>query len=487
MQKDHFDVLIVGAGISGISAATHLKSRCPDRSFAILENRDTIGGTWDLFRYPGIRSDSDMFTLGYRFKPWTGERAIAGASDILAYLKETAQEQNIYDHIRFGHHVEAASWDSKAARWTVSATKNGASVTLTCNFLFMCSGYYDYDKGYTPVFEGAETFQGTIIHPQHWPEDLDYSGKRVVVIGSGATAVTLVPEMAKTAAHVTMLQRSPSYVISRPSRDAFANRLRKLLPAKLAYRIIRWKYVLLQFLTFKLARSQPAFIKRTLLKRVRKQLGPDYDIGTHFTPRYNPWEQRLCLVPDHDLYTAITSGTASVITDHIDRFTEAGIKLKSGQKLDADIIVTATGLNLLFLAGMKTSVDGKLIDFSQTYSYRGVMFSGVPNLATVFGYINASWTLKADLAAEFVCRLLNTMKANGTDIAAPECDDPEIIPEPWIDFSSGFFQRGLPNFPKQGGKHPWKLNQSYGQDILMLRHRRLDDGTLKFRKARASV
>jgi cation diffusion facilitator CzcD-associated flavoprotein CzcO len=482
MTTEHFDVVVVGAGISGIGAGCHLQARCHDRSYVILEGRSRIGGTWDLFRYPGIRSDSDMYTLGYSFRPWTEAKAIADGPSILRYLDGTATENGIRGHIRFGHHVNAAAWDSTTARWTVEATHDGETVRFTCSFLFMCSGYYDYAEGYTPDFNGAARFRGSIVHPQHWPQGLDYAGKRVVVVGSGATAVTLVPELAKTAGHVIMLQRSPTYVISRPAEDRFANGLRRWLPPMLAYRIARWRNVLLQQWVFNLARSRPERVKKKLLDLVRAQLGPDYDVETHFTPRYNPWEQRLCLIPDADLFDAIRTGSASVVTDRIDTFTEQGILLESGRQLDADIIVTATGLNLQFLSDLDTTVDGRKVDFSTTLGYKGMMFSGVPNLASSFGYTNASWTLKADLSCEYVCRLLNHMTATGTAIATPELDDAEVTPEPWIDFSSGYFRRSLHKFPKQGSKLPWKLHQNYARDILLFRYGAVDDGTMVFRR-----
>jgi monooxygenase len=483
VTSEHYDVVVVGAGISGIGAGCHLQAHCPDRTYVILEGRERIGGTWDLFRYPGVRSDSDMYTLGYKFKPWTGAKAIADGPSILNYLHETATENGIYPHIRFGLLVQSAAWDSGTARWTVEATRAGEAVRYTCSFLYMCAGYYKYAEGYTPEFKGAERFKGRLVHPQHWPQDLDYAGKRVVIVGSGATAVTLVPEMAKTAGQVIMLQRSPSYVISLPSADKLANGLRRLLPSKLAYALVRWRNVIWQQWVFRFARARPERMKKKLLDMVRENLGPDYDVDTHFTPSYNPWEQRLCLVPDADLFAAIRSGNTSVVTDHIDTFTESGILLKSGKSLDADIIVTATGLNLLFAGGLDITVDGRKVDFSKTFGYKGAMLSGVPNFANSFGYTNASWTLKSDLIGEYVCRLLNHMKATGTAIATPVLDDPEVLPEPWIDFSSGYFQRGLPTFPKQGSKLPWKLHQNYARDIHLFRHAPIDDGTMVFSKA----
>ena len=482
MQTEHFDVLIVGAGLSGIGAAYHLQTKCPDRSFLILEGRAGIGGTWDLFRYPGVRSDSDMFTLGYSFKPWEEAKAIADGPSILKYVQDTARDHGIERHIRFGHAVMAASWSSADAKWTVQAERGEAheAVQITCNFLFMCSGYYSYAEGFTPDFDGVKDFPGTVVHPQKWPAAMDHAGKRVVIIGSGATAVTLVPALAETAAHVTMLQRSPTYVVARPSEDAMANRMRRYLPARLAYAITRWKRVLLGMYIFHLCRSNPNKVKKLLLGGVRMALGPDYDVKKHFTPRYNPWDQRLCLVPDGDLFEAIKSGKASVVTDEIERFTATGLKLKSGEALDADIIVTATGLNLQVLGGLKLSVDGAPVDMAKTLNYKGLMYSGIPNLASSFGYTNASWTLKCDLTCEYVCRLLNHMKKNGIAQCTPRNSDASVTEEPWVDFSSSYFARSLHLFPKQGSKAPWKLYQNYPKDILMLRFGRVDDGVLQF-------
>ena len=459
-MMEHFEVIIVGAGISGIGAAVHLRRQCPARSVVILEGRTNIGGTWDLFRYPGIRSDSDMYTLGYSFKPWTLAKAITDGPSILKYLNEAAREEGIHDKIRFGHHVTAAAWDSGAARWLVTMQHDGKDLRLSCNFLHMCSGYYDYAAGFTPEFAGRERFAGRIVHPQHWPADLDYRGKRVVVIGSGATAMTLVPTLTRDAGQVTMLQRSPTYVISRPAEDRFANTLKRLLPPMLAYGIIRWRNTFFHQLVFGLARTWPGVVRKYLLARVRDQLDPGYDTASHFTPRYKPWEQRLCLVPDGDLFAAIRSGQASV--------------------------VTATGLKLLFLAGMAVTVDGRKVDFSRTFGYKGMMFSGVPNLSCVFGYTNSSWTLKADLESDYLCRLLNHMQASGEQIVTPVAD-PGIKPERWIDFSSSYFERALGSFPKQGSKAPWKLYQNYFKDILLFRFARLADGSLRFSKAGQAV
>ncbi|MGN6620403.1 MAG: flavin-containing monooxygenase [Sphingomonas sp.] len=475
MPMEHVDVIVVGAGISGIGAGYHLQANCPDRSYLILEGRAALGGTWDLFRYPGIRSDSDMYTLGYAFKPWTEAKAIADGPAILSYLNETAAEHGIDKHIRFRHHVKQAAWSTERAAWIVTATgPEGDEVQFSCNFLFMCSGYYNYARGHSPDFAGSADFGGQIVHPQHWPEDLDYAGKRVVVIGSGATAVTIVPEMAKTAASVTMLQRSPTYVVSRPAEDRFANWLRAKLPGKLAYDIVRWRNVLLGMFFFNRARKRPERMKERLIGMVREELGPDYDVETHFTPRYNPWDQRLCLVPDGDLFAALREGRASVVTGKIDRFVPEGIRLESGNTLPADIIVTATGLELQLLSDVAFSVDGAPVDLSKCLNYKGMMYSDVPNLASSFGYTNASWTLKADLTCMYVCRLLNTMKRRGLRQATPRIGDDTIEEVPFLDFSSGYVQRAIDKFPKQGSKKPWKLNQNYARDIMALRYGSVD-------------
>jgi monooxygenase len=485
MSPEHFDVLIVGAGLSGIGAAFHLQQKCPGKSYVVLEGRDCIGGTWDLFRYPGIRSDSDMFTLGYSFKPWTEPKAIADGPRILNYVRETAAENGIDTKIRFNHRVKRAAWSTPEARWRVSVerpTDKGVTevVSLTCGFLFMCSGYYTYENGYSPEFKGAVDFAGRIVHPQQWSDDIDYAGKRVVVIGSGATAVTLVPELAKTAAHVTMLQRSPTYVVARPAQDRLANKLRARLPAKLAYHLIRWRNVLFGMYFFQLARRKPERVKQLILGGVKMALGPDYDIGTHFTPRYNPWDQRLCLVPDGDLFKAIRQQRASVVTNEIDVFTKKGIRLKDGGELEADIIVTATGLNLQVLGGLDVSVDGRAVDFARTLNYKGMMYSDVPNLASAFGYTNASWTLKCDLTCEYVCRLLNYMDRRGYRQCMPHNVDPEITELPSLNFSSGYVQRSVAKMPKQGSKRPWRLYQNYALDIVTLRFGRVDDGVMQY-------
>ena len=489
MALEHFDVLIVGAGLSGIGACVHLQTRCPGRSCAILESRERIGGTWDLFRYPGVRSDSDMYTLGYAFRPWTDPKAIADGPAILRYVQDTAREHGIDHRIRFGHRVVRAAWHTPTARWTLDIERgsDAGPLQLSCGFLLMCSGYYRYDAGHTPDFAGRDNFRGRVVHPQHWSEDIEYAGKRVVVIGSGATAVTLVPALAERAAHVTMLQRSPTWMVALPSEDRIANGLRRVLPARLAYAATRWKQVLLQMASFNLCRRRPALARSLLLRGVRARLGPGHDIERHFTPRYNPWEQRLCLVPDADFFRALRSGKASVVTDTIERFTENGIRLASGAELEADLIVTATGLELQVLGGVALEVDGTPVDLAKTLAYKGMMFSGVPNLVSVFGYTNASWTLKADLSCEYVCRLLNHMKKSGLVQCTPRNTDPTITAEPWIDFSSGYVQRSLALFAKQGSRPPWKLHQNYARDLLTLRFGRIDDGVLAFAAAAAAA
>jgi monooxygenase len=480
MALEHVDVLIVGAGLSGIGAGCHLQANCPGKSYAILEARERIGGTWDLFRYPGIRSDSDMYTLGYSFRPWREAKSIADGPSILNYVRETASDHGVDQKVRFGHRVVRAEWSSPDARWTVEATRgDGETVRLTCGFLLMCSGYYRYDEGYTPDFEGTERFGGEIVHPQFWSDDVDYAGKRVVVIGSGATAVTLIPAIAERAEHVTMLQRSPSYVVSLPAEDPIANFLRRLLPAKLAYSIVRWKNVLITMLVFQLSRRRPGLVKALVRKGIEKRLPQGYDVDTHFKPSYSPWDQRLCLVPDGDLFEAICAGRASIATDHIDSFTEKGLRLTSGAELEADLIVTATGLNLLTLGGMQIAVDGREVDVSETMSYKGMMLSGVPNLAMAFGYTNASWTLKCDLTCGYVCRLLNHMDEHGQLQAVPQNRDPSVAEEPFIDFSSSYVLRAIDQFPKQGSKAPWRLHQNYALDILALRYGAIDDGALE--------
>lgn len=486
-EPEHFDVLIIGAGLSGIGAAVHLQKECPGKTYSILEGRKAMGGTWDLFRYPGIRSDSDMHTLGYNFKPWTDAKAIADGPSIRAYVEETAAEHGVTEHIRFGHRMTAANWNSDKAVWEVEATRtsDGETVRFTTGFLLMCAGYYSYRQGHAPDFPGQADFAGEIVHPQFWPEDLDYAGKRVVIIGSGATAMTLVPAMAGTAGHVTMLQRSPTYVVSRPDKDAIANTLRKILPETWAYGLTRWKNVTWQQMVYRRTRTHPEKVKEKLLTLARNELGDAY-VDEHFTPSYNPWDQRLCLIPNSDLFEAIKSGEASVVTDHIERFTESGIELKSGKHLDADIIITATGLELVILGEAAFSKDGAPIDFADTWTYKGLAYSGVPNLISTFGYINASWTLRADLTAEYACRVINRMDETGADTVTPTLrpEDAHMPPRPWIDdFSSGYMQRVMHKFPKQGDREPWLNPQDFARDKKMFREAPLEDGALVFSRS----
>ena len=492
MTVERVDVVVVGAGLSGIGAGYHLQTMSPDRSYVILEGRDGLGGTWDLFKYPGVRSDSDMHTLGFSFKPWTEAKSIADGPSILAYLKETVAQFGIDQHIRYGQLVSRAEWSSDDATWTVTSTDKhtGASKTIECSFLFMCSGYYSYKKGHTPEFAGRERFTGTIVHPQEWPLNLDYAGKRVVVIGSGATAVTIVPSMAENAAHVTMLQRSPTYMVSRPDHDALANRMRKVLPEKIAYNITRFKNTWRQQLVYNKTRTDPEKVKKLLLGGIQLELGADYDIAKHFTPNYNPWDQRLCLVPNGDFFKAMREGKASVVTDHIASFTETGIQLASGEHLEADVIVTATGLELVTLGEMDFMVDGKQVDFSQTWTYKGFAYSDIPNMASTFGYINASWTLRSDLTAEYVCRLLNHMRKKGVAQCTPRLreQDRNMKQRPWIDgFSSGYMQRMMHRMPRQGDHEPWINPQNYRRDKKMFKHSPIDDGVMQFTKQSTRV
>jgi monooxygenase len=481
MSPEHVDVLIVGAGLSGVGAGYHLQTHCPSKTYAIFEARADLGGTWDLFRYPGIRSDSDMYTLGYRFKPWEDAKAIADGPSILRYVKDTARENGIDSKIRFNHGVERADWSSEEARWTVTARRSdtGEEVQVTAGFLFMCTGYYHYSEPYTPQFEGTDRFKGQIVHPQHWNDDVDYAGKRVVVVGSGATAVTLVPAMAQKAAHVTMLQRSPTYIISLPGEDPIANFARRVLPSKAAYAFTRWKNVLVTTAFFQLSRRRPRLVKGLLRKGVQRALPPGYDVDTHFRPKYNPWDQRVCLVPDGDLFEAISDGSASIETDQIETFTESGIRLVSGKELEADLVVTATGLNLLALGGMEVSVDGADVKLPETVGYKGMMLSGVPNLALSLGYTNASWTLKCDLTCEYACRLINHMDEHGYRQATPRLS-PGTPTQPFIDLKSGYVQRSLDKFPKQGLRAPWRLYQNYARDIVTLRYGPIADEALEF-------
>lgn len=521
---ENFDVLIVGAGLSGIGAGAHLRTRCPGKTFAILEGREAMGGTWDLFRYPGVRSDSDMYTLGYRFRPWRDAEAIADGPAILRYIRDTAADFELNEKIRYGHRVRRAEWSSKDARWMLevcvgiprasggsesvehggndfvprppTAVRDGAEdfpqsredagpevVHFTCGFLYLCTGYYDYESGYTPEWPGFERFGGTVVHPQKWPQGLDYAGKKVVVIGSGATAVTLVPAMAETADHVTMLQRSPTYVVSMPSQDRIANFLRARLPAKAAYALTRWKNVLRQMFFYELSKKRPSIMKRLIAEGVRSELGGN-EAETHFKPDYNPWDQRLCLVPDSDLFAAIRDGRASVVTGRIETFTESGVRLTSGDQLEADIVVTATGLVLKIMAGLTLVVDGESVDLSKKIAYKGMMYSDVPNLAQAFGYTNASWTLKCDLTSEYVCRLIEHMDRRGYAQCTPRLNDPTVKPEPVLDFTSGYVQRALASLPSQGSKAPWRLHQNYIKDVALIRRGSLEDGAMEFKPRR---
>ena len=476
----HFDVLIVGAGLSGIGVACHLKRKRPATTFAILEARGAIGGTWDLFRYPGIRSDSEMSTFGFAFRPWDDTKALAEGPSILRYLIETAEEYGVDRRIRFGYKVVGASWRSADARWTLDVIgPHGEKLCFSCNFLFMCTGYYEYAEGYMPGWPGMDRFAGRIVHPQKWPEDLRYDGKRVVVIGSGATAVTVVPALAETAAHVVMLQRSPSYIVARPSEEAMAKWLRRWLPARPARAIVRWKNILLQMYLYRLARRKPEAVKAQILKLAEAAIGPAFD-AKHFSPRYNPWDERMCLVPDGDLFAALRNGRASVVTGAIETFTETGLRLLSGEELEADIIVTATGLKMRLMGGIAIEVDGAPVDVANTTIYKSAMFSGIPNLASVFGYTNASWTLKSDLIAGYVCRLLNHMDRGGYTVCTPHRGDAPITEDPTLPLTSGYIQRAKGLLPKQGAKAPWRMNQNYALDVLALRFGAIDDGALAF-------
>jgi monooxygenase len=481
-DPEHLDVLVVGAGLSGVGAAAYLRRRCPWARFAVLEARGAIGGTWDLFRYPGVRSDSDMFTLGYAFRPWDGDKSIADGDAILRYIVETADAEGVTPTIRFGRRVVSAAWSSCDARWVVEVQRvdSGEQERLTCGFLFVCTGYYRYDHGYLPDFPDLDRYTGALVHPQQWPERLDVTGKRVVVIGSGATAMTLVPALARRGAHVTMLQRSPTYVASLPARDPLADAIRRALPARMAGTVNRWMKALLTQGSYQLARRRPSLVRRALIGQLRRQLPDDFDVDTHFTPRYDPWDQRLCVVPDGDLFAALRDGSASVVTDHVERFTERGVLLRSGDELLADVVVTATGLDLLFLGGIELTVDGERVDPAHRLTYRGMMLEGVPNLATAIGYTNASWTLKCDLTCDYVCRLLNRLRATGLRQCTPVNRDPTLEPRPLLELTSGYVTRAMHRFPKQGSRDPWRLHQSFLRDYRDLRLRSVADPALAF-------
>ncbi len=483
---EYFDVLIVGAGLSGIDAAHHLRKFCPRKTYVILEQRERMGGTWDLFRYPGIRSDSDMLTMGYSFRPWTNPTAISPGGEIREYIEGTARDEGIDRHIRFGHKIRSAAWSPETARWTVQAEHGEEIVTLECNFLFSCAGYYRYSAGYLPELPNLDRFQGVVVHPQAWPENLDYAGKGVVIVGSGATAVTLLPAMAKTAGHVTMLQRSPTYVVSLPQKDAIANFLRRIMPSAWAFKLARWKNVAFMTYMYQFSQRFPDFVKKGIIEKVSEHLGKDYDVATHFTPRYKPWEQRMCVVPDADMFEAIKSGRASVATGQIETFTEKGARLQSGEEIEADIVITATGLVMQAFGGMELTVDGRRVNLGETLAYKGVMISGVPNLAAVFGYINASWTLKADLICSYVCRLLNCMDSKGAKQVTPDPGDEKPV-APFVEnFSSGYMARALDSWPKQGANAPWRVNQNYFKDMMALKWSAVDDGALKFSSPEAT-
>ncbi len=483
-MTDYVDVLIVGAGISGIAAAYYLGRRCPNKNWTIVEGRDAIGGTWDLFRYPGVRSDSDMYTLGYRFRPWTGEKAIADGADILKYIVDTAREFGIDRRIRFKQRVRRISWSSAQAEWTVTIEDGAAAAQrqMRCKFLFMCTGYYRYDKGYRPDWPGLDRFRGQILHPQEWRQDIDYTGARIVVIGSGATAVTMIPALAERAAQVTMLQRSPSYIVSSPSRDDISLRLHAKLPFGLAAWLSRWRLILRQMFYFHIARSKPEETRANILNGARDALGPGFDIERHFNPGYKPWDQRVCLVPDADLFEAMKAGKVNVVTEAIDRFSEAGILLESGETLPADIIITATGLVMKIMHGIDIRVDGSSVELGETLSYKGMMYSNIPNLFSAFGYTNASWTLKAELICEYVCRLLRHMDRRGYEQCTPRLQGEEAGAEAFVDFTSGYVQRALDGLPKQGARRPWKVYQNYLKDLLIMRFGALDDGVMEFRR-----
>jgi monooxygenase len=482
VTREHVDVLIVGAGISGIGAACRLQERSPGKTFAILEARDCIGGTWDLFRFPGIRSDSDMFTLCYPFRPWTGGRAIVDGASILSYVRETAREHRVDGKIRFHHRVASAEWSAEEARWTVEVQRadTGESLHMTCGFLFTCTGYYRYDEGYRPQFAGVERFGGRIAHPQFWTDDIDYAGKRVVVIGSGATAVTLIPALAERAAHVTMLQRSPSYILSLPAHDPIAAVLGRVLPARLAYPVVRWKNILVALAIFGFSRRRPAAMRRLLRKSLVRRLPPGFDVDTHFNPRYEPWDQRMCIVPDGDLFDAISAGGVSVVTDRVEGFTETGLALASGAHLEADLIVMATGLQMVPFGGIRLRVDGSDVELDKALVYRGMQISGVPNMAYAFGYTNQSWTLGADLTCLQVCRLLNYMDSNSYTACTPRNGNGAVEPAPFADLTSGYVLRAIDQFPRQGPDDPWRRTQNYAQNRRSLRRAAMNDPALEF-------
>ena len=487
-MTEHVDVVIVGAGIAGISAAWHLQDRCPTKSYLILEARDNLGGTWDLFKYPGFRCDSEMFTLGFRFKPWTDERSIADGPTIWNYVNDAATENGIDKHIRYGHRVVSADWSTRDEHWVLSVDRAGEKLEMTCSFLHACSGYYDYGKGYRPAFPNEDAFAGTIVHPQHWPDDFDYTGKRMVVIGSGATAVTLIPALIDSGAgHVTMLQRSPTYIGVLPIIDPVSVRLNRWFPTKVAYVLNRWKAILFSTGQYDFSRHCPKLMRNILMTMAKRRLPKGYDVDKHFGPRYNPWDERLCLAPDGDLFKTISAGDADVVTDTIERFTPTGIKLTSGAELPADIIVTATGLNMQLFGGATVNIDGELVDLAKTMTFKGMILSGIPNMAVTFGYTNQSWTLKADLVSEFFCRLLNYMDEHSFHTFVAQHPGDEVEERPLMDFTPGYFKRAMDRLPKSGGRAPWRLKENYLQDIRTIRRGRVDDEALQFARHRAAV
>lgn len=480
-MSEYLDVAVVGAGISGISAAWHLQRHCPSKSYAVLERRDDLGGTWDLFRYPGVRSDSDMFTFAFRFKPWTADTTIADGATIKNYLRETVAECGIGERIRYGHRLVAADWSDADAAWRLTVERDGETIEIRCGFLIACSGYYDYDAAYAPEFPGADNFAGPIIHPQHWPKDVDYAGKKIAVIGSGATAVTLVPALVNSGAgHVTMVQRSPGYIGLLRSVDPVASRLNRLLPGQVAAAANRWGYIVGQIAVYQASRRFPTAMRRALMAMARRRLPEDFDVEKHFGPSYQPWDQRLCLAPDGDLFAAINAGRADVVTDEIETFTSTGVRLHSGDELPVDMIVTATGLNLRLFGGAEISRDGVPINLRDTVAYRGMMLSGVPNLAFTVGYSNASWTLKADLVSESVCRVLGHMDARGFDAVVPREPDPHVQDRPLVRQISGYVQRALGHLPRAGSHRPWRLHDNYLLDSVMIRRSKVDDRHLRF-------
>ena len=480
---EHVDVLVIGAGLSGVGAAARLTLERPHDTYTVLEARDAMGGTWDLFRYPGVRSDSDMFTLGYDFRPWSGDRALADGDAIRHYIEATAREHGVDEHVRYGRRVTRLDWDGATARWTATVDGPQGIETVTARFVHACTGYYRYDRGHLPDFPGMDEFQGELLHPQHWPADFDGTGKHVVVIGSGATGVTLVPALAGDVGHVTMLQRSPTYLLSQPATDPLAGLVRRWLPEDLAHRVLRWKNRTLSSLLYRASRRFPDRVARLLRRQVAAALPDGFDVATHFTPTYDPWDQRLCLVPDDDLFRALRRGDASIVTDTTEGFTATGVRLGSGEVLEADVVVTATGLELLVIGGIELTVDGEPVDPAETVAYKGCMLSGVPNLVFTVGYTNATWTLKADLVSSFVCRLLTHLEEHDQDAVVPHRPPAGAPTRPLLDFDAGYVRRALDRLPRQGIRDPWSLHQRYRDDVRMFRTRDVDDEGIEWRRA----